>query len=64
MKPIRNPLFITAFTAFMGFAALVNAVSSPRFALWRGFEVARLLGSGMCFGVAIFSLAMFVRARR
>ena len=59
---IRNrapKVFVPVFTAFMGFGALMNAMSSPSFAAIRTVDVVRLLASGMCFGAALTALAIF-----
>jgi hypothetical protein len=52
-------IFVPLFIGFMGVAALFNVTSSPGFAAFRNVDVVRLLASGMCFGVAIASFAIF-----
>ncbi len=60
----RVRVFIPLFMAFMGVAALSNAVSSPRFSTFRAVDVVRLVASGMCFGAALVALVTFFRGRR
>jgi len=58
------PLLVPLFVLFMGCAALLNAISSPHFELFRRFEVVRLIAAGMCFGAALVWLVMlFVGSR-
>jgi hypothetical protein len=57
-------IFVPLFIATMGFGALMNAASSPRFAAFERIDVLRLLASGMCFGAAIAALVIFFGARR
>jgi hypothetical protein len=40
----------------MGVIALTNVSQNPRFASFRATDVLTLLGSGMCFGVALVGL--------
>jgi hypothetical protein len=44
--------------------SLASAVSRPRMAAVRGSDIVQLIGSGMCFGVALTTLIMFIRDRR
>ena len=55
----RPKVFVPLFIAFMGFAALMKAASSPGFAAIRSVDVVRLVASGMCFGAALAALAIF-----
>jgi hypothetical protein len=52
-------VMVPLFTAFMGFAAFINFVSSPAFAAMRTIDVVRLMASGFCFGAAVASLLIF-----
>ena len=54
-------VLVPLFVAFMGFAALINAASSPSFATLRTVDVVRLIASGICFGAA---LVLFIRCPR
>jgi hypothetical protein len=49
-------VIVPLFTAFMGFAAFINFVSSPAFAAIRAIDLVRLMASGFCFGAAVASL--------
>jgi hypothetical protein len=57
-------IFIPAFIALMGFGALVNAISGPRFQNFRTVDVVQLIAAGMCFGAAIAAAVMVVRGDR
>jgi len=48
----------------LGFMTLASAVSRPRMAAVRGSDIVQLIGSGMCFGVALTTLIMLIRERR
>ena len=48
---------------FFGVMNLLHMVSSPAWANIRGVDVVRLIGTGMCFGVAIVSLVAYFRDR-
>jgi hypothetical protein len=41
-----------------------NLASRPRFATYRGSDVVQLIGIGMCFGVALATMIVFVQNRR
>jgi hypothetical protein len=47
-----------------GFMSLASAVSRPRMAAVHGSDIVQLIASGMCFGVALTTLIMFIRERR
>jgi hypothetical protein len=57
-------ILIPLFIAFLGLAPLLNVVSSPQFATFRGVDIVRLIASGMCFGAALTALAIFFVGRR
>jgi len=57
-------VFVSLFVAFMGVAALLNTIGSPRFATYYPPDVVRLVAAGMCFGGALTGLAMWFRGRR
>jgi hypothetical protein len=59
--PTAPVVLVPLFVAFMGFAALINAASSPSFATFRAIDVVRLIAGGMCFGAA---LVLFIRGLR
>jgi hypothetical protein len=41
-----------------------NGLSNPRLATLHGSDVLQLIATGMCFGVALATLVMFLRGRR
>lgn len=48
---------------FFGVLNLLHMLSSPAWANFRGVDVVRLIGTGMCFGVAIVSFVVYRRDR-
>ena len=44
-----------------GFLSLFNMIGKPRFATLHGSDVVQLIGTGMCFGVALATLVVFFR---
>jgi hypothetical protein len=61
----RSPRpFVALFIGFMGFAALSNVASKPRFQTFHAVDVVGLLAAGTCFGVAICVLVTFLRRSR
>jgi hypothetical protein len=49
---------------FIGLIGLTNLMHQPRFESIRSVDVLQLLGSGMCFGVALASLFELLRGSR
>ena len=47
-----------------GLLSLFNMVGKPSFATIRGVDVVQLMATGMCFGVALATLGVFVRRPR
>ena len=47
-----------------GLISLFNLVTRPSFATIRGPDVVQLIGTGMCFGVALATLVVFLRGSR
>ena len=56
----RIPILLTLF----GVMNLLHMLSSPAWANIRGVDIWRLIGTGMCFGGAIFSFAAYFHGRR
>jgi hypothetical protein len=56
LVPIWVPLLF-------GLLSLSNMMTRPRFATFHGSDVVQLIGTGMCFGVALASLVALVRSR-
>ena len=57
LAPVWVPLLL-------GFMSLASALSRPRMADVHGSDIVQLIASGMCFGVALTTLIMFLRDRR
>ncbi len=55
--PIWVPLLL-------GLLSLSNMMTRPRFAAFHGSDVVQLIGTGMCFGVALASLVFLLRSRQ
>ena len=47
-----------------GLMGLVNIIGNPRLATLHGSDVVQLIAVGMCFGVALATLVVFVRGPR
>ena len=47
-----------------GVLNLVNMAGNPRFETIRAVDVVRLIGVGMCFGVALVGLIIILRKRQ
>jgi hypothetical protein len=59
----RFPRIFFVLTLF-GVMNLLAMISSPDWANIRGVDVVRLIGTGMCFGVAIVYFMEYIRDRR
>ena len=55
------PLMIVV---IVGFAGLNRVMQSPNFAMYRTVDVVQLLGSGVCFGVAMVLIINVLRGVR
>jgi hypothetical protein len=51
-------------TLLFGLMSFFNGLSNPRLATLHGSDVLQLIATGMCFGVALATLVMFLRGRR
>lgn len=60
----RAWFFVPLFVGFFGLASLLNFGGSPAFATIRTVDVVRLIGVGMCFGVALATLILYFRGPR
>jgi hypothetical protein len=56
LAPVWVPLLF-------GLLSLSSMMTRPRFATFHGSDVVQLIGTGMCFGVALASLIFFLRSR-
>jgi hypothetical protein len=48
----------------IGAGGLAHLMDEPRFAAYRAVDVVQLIGSGACFGVALFALIALLRMPR
>ena len=64
MNKQRGFLRIFFVFIFVGVMNLLHMLSSPAWANIRGVDILRLIGTGMCFGAAIFSFAAYFFGRR
>jgi uncharacterized membrane protein YccC len=61
----RRSLISTVVTLVIaGVIVMANLVSQNRLAAIRSVDVVQLIGTGMCFGVALFALIIFFRTPR
>ena len=64
MNNQRMFLYIFFVLTFFGVMNFLAVLSSPAWANIRGVDILRLIGTGMCFGAAIFSFAAYFFGRR
>ena len=63
--PQRNKLVAAIFVpVLIGSIGLGNLMRSARFDAYRTVDILQLIGSGMCFGVALMSLVVMLRGSR
>jgi hypothetical protein len=48
----------------IGLGGFSNVARSPRFETFHTVDVIQLIGTGMCFGVALYTLVIFLRGPR
>ena len=60
----RKAASAIAMPLVIGFVGLMNLMHEPRFATCRNVDIVRLLGLGMCFGVALIGLFSLLRGPR
>jgi hypothetical protein len=65
LRRARRRRFVPIWVPLLfGLLSLSSMMSRPRFATFHGSDVVQLLGTGMCFGVALASLIFLLRSRR
>jgi hypothetical protein len=64
MNKQRRFLITFFMLTFLGVMPLLNVISGPAFENNRGIYVGRLIGTGMCWVVAIVFLMKYFRGRR
>ena len=61
----RNVLVSAVFVPIIiGSVGLMNLMHQPRFETYRTVDVVQLLGTGLCYGVALVALIMLLRGPR
>jgi hypothetical protein len=61
----RNVLASAVFIPIIiGSVGLMNLMHQPRFETYRTVDVVQLLGTGLCYGVALVALIMLLRGPR
>lgn len=60
-KSLTSTILITL---IVGISGLVNMSHNTHFSAIRGVDALQLIGSGMCFGVALFAFVQLMRAQR
>jgi hypothetical protein len=61
MRKRKGLLSTVAITIIIGLAGLTHLMEQPRFQSFHNVDVVQLLGSGMCFGVALVALIALFR---
>ena len=54
---------LPAMVAIVGLIGLVHVIQLPRFAAYRAVDVVQLVGSGLCFGVALVGFIALFRGK-
>ena len=62
--PLIAVLILPVILVIVGFAGLNRVMQSPNFAMYRTVDVVQLLGSGVCFGVAMVLIIIVLRGVR
>ena len=63
-RPLLAVLILPAILVIVGFAGLNRVMQSPNFAIYRTVDIVQLLGSGVCFGVAMILIIIVLRGAR
>jgi hypothetical protein len=64
MSERRRLIRIVVILAVFGTGNLFSMLGKPSFATIRPVDAVQLIGTGMCFGVAIVALVLFLRSPR
>jgi hypothetical protein len=59
----RIIVVLTILPLFFGFAAFMNILGTPQFQDIRNLDVARLIGIGACWGIAVAGCALLTRSK-
>ncbi len=60
-KSVVSAIFVPLFIGCIGF---FNLTQRPRFAAYHNVDVLQLLATGMCFGVALAAVIVWLRSRK
>jgi hypothetical protein len=60
MRSRKSLLSSVAILLVIGFAGLTHLMAQPRFQIYHSVDIVQLLGSGMCFGVALAMLGVII----
>ena len=63
-RPVIAVLILPVILVIVGFTGLNRVMQSPNFAMYRTVDVVQLLGSGVCFGVAMLLIVIVLRGVR
>ena len=63
-RPLLAVLILPAILVIVGFAGLNRVMQGPNFAMYRTVDVVQLLGSGVCFSVAMVLIIIVLRGVR
>ena len=64
LMAMKRPGALVVIGVVFGVLNLVNMAGNPRFETIRAVDVVRLIGVGMCFGVALVGLIIILRKRQ
>ena len=62
MNDRRRLVRIFVILAIFGLGSLVRMVGKPSFEAIRAVDAVQLIGTGMCFGGAVFALVLLLRS--
>ena len=60
----RPPIVVFIILLIVGVAGFSRVTQSPSFESYRTVDVVQLLGSGVCFGVALMGVILLIRGFR
>ena len=64
LMAMKRPGTAMVITALFGAVSLMNMALSGRLEAVRAVDVVQLIGTGMCFGAAIFGIVTILRKRQ
>jgi hypothetical protein len=60
----RPPIVVLLIMLIVGFGGVYKVTQSPNFQMYRAVGIVQLLGSGVCFGVAMVGVIFLLRGAR